>query len=225
MGAKIGGDTKLAARELLGSKIVESWGNSEALGTITRPEDLDERPESIGRPFLTDELFVVDEGRKRCQPGELGHLAGSETAGFTEYANRPDDTQLVKRDNMIVSDDLAYMDEQGYFYIKGRVQDLVVRGGASIFLPDVAEKLRHRPEVGEVDIHAFEGPDGPSLVAAIVFSQPLDISEVEYCVDLNASLQPEERLARVVVRTSLPHLPSGKVDRLQLRHEIAEADE
>ena len=225
MGAKIGGATKLEARRLLNARIVESWGNSEALGTITEPEDLDERPESIGRPFLTDELFVVDADHKRCGPGELGRLAGSETAGFREYANRPDATQTVKRDGMIVSEDLAYMDEQGYFYIRGRVQDLVVRGAVSVFLPDVAEKVRQRPEVTEVDVHAFEGPDDPILVAAIVLSQGLEVSEAEYRMEVNASLRPEERLARIVVREQLPRLASGKVDRLRLRQDIKGAGE
>ena len=225
MGAKIGGSTKRAARQLLDSKIVESWGNSEALGTITEPDDLDERPESIGRPFLTDDLFVVDADDKRCGPGELGRLAGSETAGFREYANRPDATQTVKRDGMIVSEDLAYMDEQGYFYIRGRVQDLVVRGGVSVFLPDVAEKVRERPEVREADVHAFEGPNDPILVAVIVLADGLEVSDADYCREVNASLRPEERLARIVVREDLPRLPSGKVDRVRLRQDIAEAGE
>ena len=61
MGAPISGDEKRKARDTLGSQIVESWGNSESLGTITEPTDLDLRPDSVGRPFLTDELWVVDE--------------------------------------------------------------------------------------------------------------------------------------------------------------------
>ena len=82
MGAPISGDEKLAARRILGSQIVESWGNSESLGTITEPEDLDVRPNSIGRPFLTDELSVVDPDNlpAPCATGQMGRIAGSDTA-------------------------------------------------------------------------------------------------------------------------------------------------
>ena len=217
MGAKIGGDSKRAARAVLGSEVVESWGNSESLGTVTEPEDLDERPESIGRPFLTDELFVLDEDYKRCGPGEVGRLAGGDTAGFSEYVNRPDATLAVKRDALILSDDLAYVDEAGYFYVKGRVQDVVVRGKATVFLPDIAEKLRRRAEVKEVDICAFDGASGVRLVAAVVLNSPLVTSEAAYCTTLNGDLEPGEQLSRALVLRKLPYLPSGKVDRVQLQ--------
>ena len=70
MGAPISGNEKRAARVALRSNIVESWGNSESLGTITEPNDLDSRPDSVGRPFLTDELLVVDDSLQPCRPYE-----------------------------------------------------------------------------------------------------------------------------------------------------------
>ena len=222
MGAPISGAEKLAARMALGSQIVESWGNSESLGTVTQPEDLDERPDSIGRPFLTDELFVVDEDLQPCGPGEVGQLAGAETAGFSEYANRPDATKAVKRERLIVSDDVGYVDEDGYFYIRGRVQDIVVRGDTTVFLPQVAQKLRNRPEIEEVEVCSFEAASEIQLAAVLVFSQPAASTVSEYRQLINDDLALAERLSQVIVLEAFPRLPSGKVDRLKLRRLVTE---
>ena len=126
MGASISGEEKIKASHVLRSKVVESWGNSESLGTITEPDDLQTRPNSIGRPFLTDELYVLIEDQKMAKPGETGRLAGSEVEGFLKYSKRPKETCLVKRSGMIISDDMGYTDTDGYFYILGRLQDCVV---------------------------------------------------------------------------------------------------
>ena len=134
MGAPISGDEKRKARDTLGSQIVESWGNSESLGTITEPRDLDLRPDSVGRPFLTDELWVVDETLTPCAPNERGRIAGGETAGFEEYSSRPEATLEVKRKKLIISDDIGYTDECGYFYVTGRDQDILLRGNTLVSL-------------------------------------------------------------------------------------------
>ena len=223
MGAPITGAEKRAARDVLGSQIVESWGNSESLGTITEPEDLDLRPNSVGRPFLTDALFVVDDNLDICKPGEIGRLAGAETAGFREYSNRPEATNAVKRKRLIISDDIAHMDEEGYFYVKGRVQDLVVQGSTTVYLSDIEDELRKHRYIKEAAVCAIDD-DKVEIVAAIVPSQELWLTAEKYCVSLNSKLDAAQSLSRVVLMTALPHLPSGKVDRLELRRQILKAD-
>ena len=193
MGAPITGAEKRAARDVLGSQIVESWGNSESLGTITEPQDLDERADSVGRPFLTDELFVVNDDLEISKPGEIGRLAGAETAGFRKYSNRPEETKAVKRKRFIISDDIAYMDEDSYFYVKGRVQDFVVQGATSVFLPDIGDALRRHPDIKEADVCAI-GDDKVEIVAAIVPSQEPVRTAEQYCMSLNSDLAAEQRL-------------------------------
>ena len=223
MGAPISGETKLAARDRLGSDIVESWGNSESLGTITEPQDLDERPDSVGRPFLTDELFVVDDELRICAKGEIGRLAGAHTAGFRKYTNRPEETKIVKRESLILSDDIGYMDQDGFFYVKGRVQDRVVRGHTSVFLPDIAENLRARSEVQEADVCAVDNDNEIDLVAAVVLKQRSTATPADYCKTLNADLPSDEQLSRVAILAALPRLPSGKIDRLELHRQVSVA--
>ena len=215
MGSAISGEEKRTARRVLGSNIIESWGNSESLGTITEADDLDRRPDSIGRPFLTDDLFVVVDRSSsvRCQPHERGYLAGSEVAGFAEYANLPEATGLVKHDGLIVSDDIGYRDEDGYFYLVGREQDIILRHGEAVLLPRVAEKIREYDQIAMAEVVAVDvGADG-ELRAAVVLKTGYDTEPAILCDRLNEQLPVAEQLSRIVVLHEIPLLGSGKVDR------------
>lgn len=146
MGAPISGDEKKAAFHKLKSPVIESWGNSEGLGTITDRADLFSRPDSIGRPFLTEKICVVTDELVECELGQSGRLAGPEETMFIEYANRPDATGRVKKNNLVLSDDIGYMDEDHYFYILGRDQESFVVEGRIVFLADMEEGIRKLPE-------------------------------------------------------------------------------
>jgi acyl-coenzyme A synthetase/AMP-(fatty) acid ligase len=222
MGAPISGAEKRAARDALGSQVVESWGNSESLGTITEPEDLDQRPDSVGRPFLTDELQVVDETLRECPPGEIGRIAGAETAGFQKYSNRPDATKEVKRNALIISDDIGRCDEDGYFYVAGRDQDVVLRGKTSLVLPRIADKVRTCDGIAGVEVCASDGEGDLEIAAAVVLAPGRSSTGDELCDELNAALDIEEHLSRVVVVEALPRLASGKVNRLAVHARLFE---
>jgi acyl-coenzyme A synthetase/AMP-(fatty) acid ligase len=138
MGSPITGPEKEQVIRAFDCELVESWGNSESLGTITDPEDVHVRPDSIGRPFLTDEMCIVDEEFRLLRSNLSGRLAGSENAGFLRYSNRPDETNLAKRNELIISEDIGFQDEDGFFYIKGRAQYCVVLpDGSTVFLEDL----------------------------------------------------------------------------------------
>lgn len=214
MGAPISGDEKVQARRLLGSMIVESWGNSESLGTITEPEDLDRRPSSVGRPFLTDEMCIVDDSCNILPPREIGRVAGAQEAGFDEYCNRPNLTDAAKRSNLIVSEDVGYVDDEGYYYICGRVQDCVLAGGATLFLPRIEETLRSVSGVAECAVVASGADtDHVELKAVVVRARP-DITDQLVLGSYNSKVSAAERIYHVAFVDALPHTPSGKIDRV-----------
>ena len=221
MGAPISGDEKRKARDTLGSQIVESWGNSESLGTITEPTDLDLRPDSVGRPFLTDELWVVDETLTPCAPNQRGRIAGGETAGFEEYSNRPEATLEVKREKLIVSDDIGYTDECGYFYVTGRDQDILLRGNTLVSLSRVSEKIREQVGIVESEVCSLTS-EADSLAAAIVLSADCTDDIDVLLTRVNSHLAPSEQLSRIVLVDALPKLASGKVDRLAIQRCLCE---
>jgi acyl-coenzyme A synthetase/AMP-(fatty) acid ligase len=217
MGAPITGEEKIRAASLLSSDIIESWGNSESLGTITDAEDIEKRPNSIGRPFVTDELYIVDDSLIRLGPKQEGRIAGNEEAGFLRYCNRPDDTSRAKQKKLIVSEDIGYTDNDGFFYVLGRQQDRIVVGDETLFLPEIDNQLRKHPLVKDCCVRP-QDPDAVNveLVGVIVVSQPLEASQEKFLQELNATLSGSQRLAAILILDEMPSLQAGKIDKLKV---------
>ena len=217
MGAPITGEEKTKASRLLSSDIIESWGNTESLGTITDAEDLEKRPNSIGRPFLTDELYIVDDNLQIMGPNQQGRIAGNEEAGFSKYSNRPDDTNRAKQNSLIISEDIGYTDKDGFFYVLGRQQDRIMVGEDTVFLPEIEAQLRKHVLIKDCCVR----PKDPSevnveFVAVIVPSQALEVNEQDLLKQLNVLLPVSQQLADILFLDEMPYLQAGKIDKLKL---------
>jgi len=210
MGARISGDEKKTAHSLLKSAIIESWGNSEGLGTITDKEDLFNRPDSIGRPFLTEKLCIISDKLAECKPNQSGRLAGSEETMFVKYANRPDATKRVKKNNLILSDDIGYMDENYYFYVLGRDQESFVVEGQTVFLSQMENRLRKVSGIIDICVVAVEAKGAPAFYAIIVAQKGVSQDSLEMKIEKALTV----KLASYLFVESLPRLSSGKIDRL-----------
>jgi long-chain acyl-CoA synthetase len=221
MGAPITGSEKVQVSQSLSCSIVESWGNSESLGTITDPEDIHVRPDSIGRPFLTDDLLVVDETFRAISPGQIGRIAGGEEAGFSEYSNRPEATARVKINQLIVSDDFGYRDHEGYFYISGREQEIVIVDGRTVFLPKIERAIRLVDNVLECFVSAYQHR---SLKIGVMFVSTGETSKILLAIRecLSREAANDQYIGCILAVDSLPRLPSGKVDRVVCRRYIEE---
>lgn len=218
MGAPISGDEKVKARHILQSRIVESWGNSESLGTITDPEDIETRPDSIGRPFLTDEMCIVNKDGLPATANEYGWIAGSQEAGFCEYCNRPPETDRVKRNELIISDDYGYIDQDGYFYVLGRDQDCILIENEIMSITDIEKKVRDVSGINECCIVAKEGERSTfRLIGVVVHSPGVSADKTQLLQQINLLLKPNERLSNILLIKSMPHLPSGKVDKIAIK--------
>lgn len=220
MGSPITGAEKQKVVPALGSEIIESWGNSESLGTITDPEDVHVRPDSIGRPFLTDEMCILDEKRRAVGPEVLGRIAGSESAGFLQYCNRVEETKVVKQKKLIISEDLGHQDADGFFYIRGRSQYCVVLAdGSTVFLQELEQNLRRLSMIRDCAIVTRpEGNGAARFFVAVV----MHAGHRDSACDAAIRQQLGSRIAVEQIRqfSKLPYLPSGKIDRLAIEQEF-----
>ena len=221
MGGPITGNEKTETYTLLKSNIIESWGNTESLGTITDPEDIFIRPNSIGRPFLTDELMIVDDNGNKIQQSDVtGRIAGSEEAGFDKYSNRDKETSRVKQKNLIISDDLGYTDKKGFFYIQGRVQDHVIRNGQSIYISKIESKLRGLKFIKECCVlEELINESDFKLIAfvncekSLVKNKSLDSIKNS----INKILLPYESIDEVNIVERIEKVPTGKINKPLMR--------
>lgn len=218
MGAPITGEEKIEAYKLLRTDIVESWGNSESLGTITDPEDIIKRPDSVGRPFLTDEMYIINSKDEIVfEPNTIGRISGSIEAGFKEYTNRPDDTQKVIKNDSIISEDLGYFDKDGYFYIKSRLQDSILVNGRTIFLTEIEDIIRSNFNIYEFCVTYKSIEDNDFIIYLVIGKNELNhTSAEELLVKINLLLDDNRKIKRIFILEHLPKVASGKVDKLSV---------
>ena len=213
MGAPISPDEKKRIGSVLGCGYVESWGNSEGLGTICGPADVLKRPVSVGRPFLGDFMCVVDDAGSILPVGMNGRMAGRADSTLREYQCRPELTHSVMRNGLVISDDLGYEDAQGYFYITGRTTERFLRNGQPLFSNAIAEKvLAAVPEIREIIVAPLSHPTDGHVPAAVVTLKNSMNDSADLLRKINAELFAGERLVGLRIVTTLPRTATGKID-------------
>ena len=136
---------KLAGHEVL----IEGYGLTET-SPLTHANPIHRaRAGSIGVPLPDTDARIVDpeEGSEVLPLGEVGELVVRGPQVMKGYWNRPEETTATLRGGWLYTGDLAYMDEEGYFYISGRKKDLINAAGFKVWPREVEEVLYRHPLV------------------------------------------------------------------------------
>lgn len=218
------GDMKLQLARRFQCGVIDVWGNTEGVGTIMKKRDLLSKPDSIGKPFLTDEVRVVDEELRELEPGAIGELVGKTDSSFVGYFEQPGLTAETLRDGWILSGDLGWRDEDGYYYFAGRKKTIIKVNGASVYPRDIEEVLEQHPGVHEAAVFGVEFPDlGERPVAAVILSSLVTIELKTLHVWANSMLSSTQQLADLVVYDDFPRTSARKVIRQRLAEDYVHA--
>jgi acyl-coenzyme A synthetase/AMP-(fatty) acid ligase len=221
MGAPISGVEKQAIAKRFSCDVIESWGNSESLGTITEPDDIYTRPNSIGRPFVSDKLYILDQDGREAPVGAVGRIAGATEAGFKKYSSLDLDTANAIVGGSIVSDDIGYQDESGYFYLVGRRKEIFKIGDRDYSLQLVEKQVRDI--ISDLPI-GLCFMDKPSPTVGIAVEQPSQSDAAKLTTEISKATSLPERNLRVVFLVKMPRLPSGKLNKEILAQIISGSD-
>lgn len=155
---------------LTGHRILERYGMTETLITLSNPYDGERRPGSVGLPVPGCEARVVDDTSRDVAPGELGELWVRGPGLMQGYWGRPRDTAEAFTDGWFRTGDVVVADPDGYLRIVGRRStDIIKSGGFKIAAPEIEEVLLAHPGVREAAVVGV--PDhrwGERIAAAIV---------------------------------------------------------
>ena len=200
--------------KLPNAMVSNSWGMTEAgpAFCFMPPEEQAKRIGSVGKPMAPTEFRIVAEDGNELPAREIGELIIRNPGREREYFNDPDATASTWRDGWLHSGDLAYLDEDGFLYIVGRMKDVIIRGGNNVHAADVEAVLYEHPAVQEAAVagveHAVLGED----IGAWVVLVPGETATAE---ELEAFCR--ERLSdykvprRVTFLDELPRNATGKV--------------
>lgn len=223
---------KQAMLDWWGPKLTEYYAGTEGGGaTITGPEWL-RKPGSVGKPWPTTELSILDDDGNELPTGEVGnvylHLRGSSFAYHKDQAK----TESTYSGKLFTMGDIGYVDSDGYLFLLDRKNDMIISGGVNIYPAEVESVLQQHPAVRDVAVFGIPHPEWGEQVTAIVEVSPTyieshpdplhdvsvaDALATEIIAATNGQLAAFKRPKTVRFVASLPREPNGKLLKRKLK--------
>lgn len=227
--APLPADVQEKFEKITGGKLVEGYGLTET-SPVTHSNLLwGERVKgSIGMPYPDTDCKIFLPGTTDPVPnGQIGEIAIKGPQVMKGYWKRPEDTAATIVDGWLLTGDLGYMNDEGFFFIVDRKKDMIIAGGFNIYPREIEEVLYEHEAVQECVVAGV--PDayrGETVKAYIVQKEGYNVSEEEfntYCREHLASF----KVPRIYeFRKELPKTAVGKILRRSLvDEEIAKQDE
>lgn len=172
---------------------------------------------SVGRPLQNLELEIRGPAGELLPTGVSGEVwvRGEQISG--EYLGR----KLIREDGWFPTNDGGWLDEAGYLFVEGRLDDVIVRGGENISPGEIEDVLRGHPAVRDVAVLGLPDEQWGERVVAVVVSDapPADAQLADWVRQRLRSTKTPETF---FFRPALPYNETGKLLRRALRAELAE---
>ncbi|UDY36627.1 class I adenylate-forming enzyme family protein [Dermatobacter hominis] len=173
---------------------------------------------SVGRPLPTLEVTVRDELGREVPPGTVGELwvRGEQVSGEYRGAAGGDDEGWFR------TRDSVHLDDEGYLFVHGRLDDVIVRGGENLSPGEIEAVLLDHEAVEEAAVVGIPDTEwGERVVAAVVTVPGRHVDEAELQDLVRGRLRSTRTPERIAVLEELPYNETGKLLRRALREELA----
>ena len=212
--------------KMTGIRLMEGYGQTETIVQIATFPWIEPRPGSMGKPSPYYDIDLVNDQGASCQVGEQGQIViktdkRKPIGMFDGYYRDPGLTKSVWHDGLYYTGDMAWRDENGYFWFVGRADDLIKSSGYRIGPFEVESALLEHPAVLECAITAVPDLDRGQIVkATIVLTknyQPGDALVVELQEHVKKVTAPYKYPRIIEFVKELPKTISGKIRRVEIR--------
>jgi acyl-CoA synthetase (AMP-forming)/AMP-acid ligase II len=175
---------------------------------------------SVGRPLPNLEVEIRDPAGAPIDPGTRGEIwvRGAQVSG--EYLGRG---SSVSADGWLATNDGGWLDSEGYLFVEGRLDDVIVRGGENLSPGEIEDVLLQHPSVAEVAVVGV--PDeqwGEAVAAVIVLADGAESDPDELRAWVAERLRSTRAPQRIEFRVELPYSETGKLLRRVLKAELRE---
>ena len=221
-----------AMQLLPGVDLVNAYGLTETSSTIAAltPQDhrdcmgsddalVRRRLGSVGRPLPSVELEIRDAEGSRLGVGERGeiHVRGEQVSG--EYATG----SLLDAEGWFATKDAGWIDDEGFLFLDGRLDDVIVRGGENLSPGEIEDVLAQHPAVAEAAVVGI--PDeqwGESVAAAVVLRPGANASVSDLQDWVKSRLRSTKTPELIQVRDVMPYNETGKLLRRVIREDLTQ---
>jgi fatty-acyl-CoA synthase/long-chain acyl-CoA synthetase len=209
---------KERAEAVFGQVLWEFYGATETgINTVLRPEDQLRKPGSCGTAVPGQEIRLVRDDGSEAAIGEPGEFMVRNN-WQAEYFNRPDATGSSLHDGFFSVGDVAYRDEEGYYYICDRRIDMIISGGVNIYPAEVEAVLHANPAVMDAAVIGVPDSQWGESVKAIVQIRPgMTVTDDELIAFCDERLAGYKKPRSVDFVEELPRDAAGKLLKRKLR--------
>ena len=202
-----------------GVGFVQAYGMTEA-GRLTALdlEDSIRKAGSVGKEVFHMKLRIVDEQGRDVPPGDAGEIIVRGPNVFSRYWNRPKETAEAIRNGWFHTNDMGRRDEEGFLYVIGRKQELIISAGENIYPAEVERALQAMPEVREAAVVAMPDETRGEVVAAFVLlHEGRTLTEEQIIGALHGRIADFKIPKKVIFVQDFPRNPAGKILRRELK--------
>lgn len=215
----------VAASEEMGIRCCRCYGSTE-MPTVSQCEPgdpLDKRLNTDGRPNPGVEVRIVDDAGIDLPVGAEGEVAVRGSERFAGYTDPALDAVSFLPGGWFLTGDIGKLDAEGFLAITDRKKDIIIRGGENVSSREVEELLLTVPGIHEAA--AIGAPDarlGERICAVVTLDGSAEVSVQSIDAAFRAIGAARQKTPEIlVVVDEFPRTPSGKVQKAELRRELA----
>lgn len=204
-----------------GIPLIEGYGLSEASPVVAKnPLDRTRKAGSVGMPVPNVEMSIQDDEGKMLGTRENGEICVRGGNVMMGYWNQPEETARVFRDGWLLTGDIGYRDEEGYYYITDRKKDMLLVNGNNVYPREIEEVIYQFPNIKEAAV--IGKPDSRRGEQPVAFVVPTDGATVDaeaLLKFIRSKLADYKVPRRVILSLGLPRNSVGKILKTSLRQQ------
>ncbi len=214
--------------EKTGIKMKEGYGQTELTLTIGNFDGMEPKPGSMGKPAPGYTIDIVDSEGSSCKPEEVGEIVirldkGRPFGMFAGYYKDEQRTQEAFMGGLYHTGDMAYRDEDGYFWFVGRIDDMIKSAGFRISPFEVESTLMQHPAVLECAVTGVADDARNQVVKATIVVAPGYEESHQLSQELQEFAKTESALYKapriIEFVKELPKTISGKIRHVAIRNQ------
>ncbi len=198
---------------------IQGYGATETspLLTMTHLEDAPRKMASVGKAAPRAELKIIDQDGKEVEVGQIGEIIARGPQVMKGYFKDPEATVKKIKGGWYHTGDIGRLDEEGYLYVIGRMDEMIISGGLNVYPSEIETVLLNHPKVQEAAVVGIPDAKRGQVIRAIIVLKHGETATyreiLSFCKERLASFKMPRQLE---FKDSLPKLSTGKVAKRQL---------
>ena len=199
--------------------LIEGYGLSEASPVVTKnPLDRTRKAGSIGLPIPNVEVSIQDDAGRELGTNVIGEVCVRGGNVMLGYWKLPEETAKVMRNGWLLTGDIGYRDDEGYYFITDRKKDMLLVNGINVYPREIEEILYQFPGVKEAAVVGKADPRrGEQPIAFVAANDGAVLDEKAMQHFVRQKLADYKVPRKVVVLPALPRNATGKILKTTLR--------